>query len=647
MRPRGAAVGASAPATTSGVKRRQRDMSAALEASLAAAARRRELRAQRVEGAARASAAHAEYARGGERPPPAGAAEPERLLDTVNALVPTVEEEFGVSNARGTFLSEADSMRVLRLLCALDGCGLNTVRTLEVVRRAVGVSSETVRKVVRVYADTGALYASSPGDRGRRVPAALADDAKVKEELLELVKTRLEEGSVVTTAVAQEYIESLFGCKPSVRVTRRHLHDLHMRYGKIPVDWARYVYTPLRQSQIRRWLLLRDWAAKEEAAGRAIIVHVDESYVDLHGHTRIGFHIHGEHFAKFPKGTGKRIVLLHAFTKDGVLLAYDATGEPHPRVAVAKGKTAADTLFAETSLNCLAMFQLDPKADYHITSANFSRYLDNVLLPTARALYPGKQVIIMMDNASTHHGHTGEGRYNPTQMNKKCIVDALLSAGCTTLRVPRADGHLKLKLTKPDVVADVVQHHSKRNQHRPTLKELANAGQAWVRAKQPQMLLTQQQSWAIANDVFLLFTVPYMPTTQPIEYVWGAVKGHLQRNFTTKDRDHVGRMMDKIEEAFYAVDLVPTVTGAAPPAAGYVRHTLEWANKHLVPMFPELESAGEVGDFALPHAIAKEVRAWTKKGSVAAYMWDTATGETEAIEADQAILERLKRRSRK
>lgn len=595
-----------------------------------------------------------EYARGGERPPAggAGAAEPERLFDTVGTLVPAVAAEFGASNARGTFVSEADSRLVLRLLCALHPCGLSTDDMLEVVRLAVGVTEKTVRKVVRVYADTGALYASSSGNRGRRVPAALADDAKIKEELLELVKSRLKEGSVVTKAVAQEYIETIFGCKPSVHTTRRYFRDLGMRYGKIKVDWARYMNTPLRQSQIRRWLLLRDWAAKEEAAGRAVVVYVDESYVDINAHTRIGYHVSGEQVAEFPKGTGKRIVLLHAFTRDGVLLAYDAAGEPHPRVAVTKekGETAADTLFAGTSLNCLAMFELDAKADYHVTSASFSRYLENVLLPTARARYKDKKIIIMLDNASTHHGHHGEGRYNPTKLNKACIIEALKAAGCKTLYIPRAGKHLKLRLNHADEVEDMKRHHSKHMPHRPTLKELANAGQAWVRAKKPHMLLTTQQSWAMDNDVFLLFTVPYLPTTQPIEYVWGAVKRHLQSNFTIKDRGHTGIMMDKIEAAFHAVELVPSPEEPAPRAARYVRHTLQWADQHLVPMFPELRSAGGVGAFVLPRTIAKEVRAWTSKGSVEAYMWATATGEVDAIAADQAILESVeerKRRSRK
>lgn len=230
------AAAAAAATTASGVKR-HRNTSAALAASVTAAARRRAVRAARVESAARASAAHAEYAHGGARPAPPAELE-ERLMDTIHTLVPAIEARFGTSNARGTFVSKDDSAHVLRLLCALHGHGLTTERMLEVVRRALGFSDSTVRKVVHVYADSGALYASSPGKRGRTAPAALADGAKIKAALVELVQSRLAGGggggssSGVTTAVAQEHIAKLFGSKPSVKATRRHFHDLGLAVGK-------------------------------------------------------------------------------------------------------------------------------------------------------------------------------------------------------------------------------------------------------------------------------------------------------------------------------------------------------------------------------------------------------------------------------
>ena len=68
-------------------------------------------------------------------------------------------------------------------------------------------------------------------------------------------------------------------------------------------------------------------ALKEEEAGRCIIVYTDESYVNVnHAHKTTWYSrlATEKNEVVRPTGKGKRLVLLHAFTKDG-RLANDAS----------------------------------------------------------------------------------------------------------------------------------------------------------------------------------------------------------------------------------------------------------------------------------------------------------------------------------
>lgn len=181
---------------------------------------------------------------------------------------------------------------------------------------------------------------------------------------------------------------------------------------------------------------------------------------------------------------------------------------------------------------------------------------------------------------------------------------------------------------------------SKSASHRPSLQELRDVGRQWIRANNAELLLTDQQKWAIANGVFLLFTVPYLPPTQPIEFVWGTVKDHLRSNYTVADKGNPDAVMLKIAKAFGATGLLPGMLaagGVVPPSAiaqRYVRHTLDWSNDHLIPLFPELAGKGGIGTLELPPATVAQVGAWTTPGNMDVYFADNELEESDAVEAD-------------
>jgi hypothetical protein len=561
------------------------------------------------------------------------------LADTVRRYASVVWSDFDPTRPRGTFVTEEDSIRVLRLAVKLLECGSKITHVLDVVAATFGFSPNTTRKILRYFAVEHDLYFSDAGKRGKMLDVALPPVDTLKTFLNELVRRSAKVGSVVTTTDAQKLISRYFHRYPSTYIVRSMFHELGMAYGKIGVDWAHYISTPRRDDQIFRWLVLRDWAAKEEAAGRAIVVYTDELYVDTDTHERKGFHPHDLTFGSFPKGTGRRIVLLHAFTKDGMLVAYNDDGTvAKPSIYHVGSK---QVLFGKVAHNCLGMFVLQSKTDYHVTSDLFQRYLQNVLLPTAKARYPDRRIIIMMDNASSHHGRSGEGHYSPG-MSKSSVLAALRGAGCTALSVPREPprANVVVNLTAPAEVAEAALNASKSAPHRPLLRELQRCGRQWIRVNKPRMLLTDVQRWAIDNGLFLLFTVPYLPPTQPIEFVWGTVKNILRHEYSVEDKGDCNAVMHKIEAAFATAKLVPgplvdgIVAQPAATAAGYVRHTLDWANEHLFHIIPEVESEGGLGTLELPDDTAAQVVRWTTPGNMDVYFAEDEYEEEEAEEAD-------------
>lgn len=616
------------------------------EAALRRAARRTQLvRASAVGVVARQKRRAARAEEGGKVARGSAVDDDAPLHELVEGDTEMVMEDLGPHRRRGMAITEEESQQVLLTVTAAMHAGLSLSNALDVVHQSLGLSPGAVHTIYRLFDYDEDLYASPPGKRGKKASTAFGKRKELLKMLSNLIAARVKVGRTTTTRDVQRIMKEKYGTIPSIYFVRSLLHSAKMEYGNIGIDWVHYSSSQNRPSQIRKWLFLRDWAAKEEAAGHAVIVYTDESYVDVDAHRRKGWHRRGATFGTFPKGTGKRIVLLHAFTKDGVLTTFDAEGKP-AAPAIYENE-AGETLFGDTRYNCLGMFVLDAKADYHVTSQIFMRYLNNVLLPTARARYPGKRIIIMLDNASSHQGRSGPGAYIPGT-TKASTLAALKAAGCHTLLVPQAHAAPPrvLDLDDPAQVAEAGRPSGRANPHRPTLVQLRALAHQWIRDNRPTMLLTDQQRWALDNDVFLLFTVPYMPDTQPIELVWGTIKTDLRRQYTTRHKGFLGTMIDKIERTFSSCHLLPPVLLGGEMAAGtslparYVQHSLNWANRHLTKSIEELRHKGKLGTWKLTTEEAKQVASWTAAGSLETYVAANVSEEVDVAAADDLPISR-------
>ena len=201
---------------------------------------------------------------------------------------------------------------------------------------------------------------------------------------------------------------------------------------------SRLVFTEGRNKLGVQFCLSLDQALKEQAAGTAVLVYMDETYchtnhmpskcwcgdgvgrversrskvitltltlvcvcvcvctcvcVHVHVHvrqlTRLTPHTHLSH-------QGTLTIILHAMTKDGWLVQRNADGVVPAPQEFQSGEV----------LTCEMVFRGKIGAgDYHdnMNGAMFDKWLTERLFPTFRSVYPGKKMILMMDNAPYHH----------------------------------------------------------------------------------------------------------------------------------------------------------------------------------------------------------------------------------------------------
>ena len=209
------------------------------------------------------------------------------------------------------------------------------------------------------------------------------------------------------------------GGMTSVRVIRNHLlRTFGVRYKRSAIYYAlrarlgyRYakptsrcvVITEKRRRRLRKHYLQRDLALKLQARGEAIIVYMDESYVHQnHFPKNCWFHPDRPKVTR-PAGKGKRLIIIYAITVDG-LLRYCPAGEDNPP---APGEF--DSGIYPTSE--MVYRAKSARGDYHdqMDCDTFMLWMQRRLVPAFESKYPGKTMILCLDNAPYHHGRHKDG----------------------------------------------------------------------------------------------------------------------------------------------------------------------------------------------------------------------------------------------
>ena len=141
-----------------------------------------------------------------------------------------------------------------------------------------------------------------------------------------------------------------------------------------------------------------------------ISVFVDESFIhSTHSckksYVRKG---KGNQNIERPSGKGKRLVIIHAITKDGPLTDR-VGGVPIDHLQWGKGRykdTPTHVYRPDGLVNCETLWIASSnKGDYHdnMNSTMFMEFIEKKLVPCFEQKYPKKKMVLVADNAPYHH----------------------------------------------------------------------------------------------------------------------------------------------------------------------------------------------------------------------------------------------------
>lgn len=141
-----------------------------------------------------------------------------------------------------------------------------------------------------------------------------------------------------------------------------------------------------------------DHALKEEKAGRAVIVYLDETY--CHTNHMPGKCWCGDKVGRVERSRskGSLTIILHAITKDSWLTCDDDSGHRPEPEEFQSGQVLTSQMIWRGKIG---------RGDYHenMDGTMFEKWLTERLIPTFKAKYPGKVMYLVMDNAPYHHCH--------------------------------------------------------------------------------------------------------------------------------------------------------------------------------------------------------------------------------------------------
>jgi len=339
----------------------------------------------------------------------------------------SILKEAGVGQ-QGLSRSATDSARALLHVAVLqERHGFSYDAAIKTTAVAELSSPSTLRSAAQQYAASGVLPEPDTSQRGRGNPSHPLHHSQTEQfgpsfeaELLihELVHAQKTQGNYVTSTVIRAELQQRLCIDVCRRTVRRWLRELGYRWRH-----KRYVggmKPQARAVRIRQFILEYAAALKEEAAAAAKIVYFDESYIHAHQASKYGW---------FPAGncdvigddTGKRIIILHAMTEDGLLAVPD---------------TVASNWLNEPALTAELVFDEvledgQDDSDYHNTmnGAKIIAWLRNRLFPTFEHLYPGKKMYLVLDNATYMHRATKRGSALPGRK-----TNTTLRISCSTWR---------------------------------------------------------------------------------------------------------------------------------------------------------------------------------------------------------------------
>ena len=313
----------------------------------------------------------------------------------------------------------------------MKGATLGTTRACEAAVKIFCWDNKTVFRIVNDYLDSE--VAVVPVLTATKARGSVAELFKQRygeqfmvlkrEHAVEILKyvtlANQERGGMVTVGRIQAHLLSRFShlfkkCTIKYCLKKR----LRLKYSNC--GKPKLVFTPARKRCAIIYCRDFDVAIKLERDGTHVIVYMDESYCHVNHRSSHSWWGLGNKPSR-GRGKGALTILIHAMTRDGFLCGSDNDMTRHPVGEWDAGvHPTAEMVFR-------AKYAKKHRIkDYHDTMDGefFQYWVEKRLVPAFERKYPGKKMVLCLDNAPYHHASPDDG-FRPSTMSKKEIVERL------------------------------------------------------------------------------------------------------------------------------------------------------------------------------------------------------------------------------
>ena len=299
-------------------------------------------------------------------------------------------------------------------------------------------------------------------------------------------------------------------------------------------------------------------ALKLQAETKTIIVYFDETYLNTGHVSKMSWHLNG-HRGLSTQAKGRRLIVLHALTKDGWVRGKRADG------SVCELTDAEAQVLSVAQPTAEMIWEANKKqtqGDYHesMDTAMFLGWAEFRTFPALRQLYPGYRYIFLGDNASYHKAcldSKGNKAKSFKQMKKAELAALLVEWGVTSFECKRVSRYGAV-VTKTFESKEYATNAPKGPSAEELIAQLQGVKHQHQEYFTPafELLLRrmslQHTNGADENFHFSLNTPPYEGyDAQPIEKAWAHSKNYVA--LTPEAHTKMADLKRLLREGFYGV----------------------------------------------------------------------------------------------
>jgi hypothetical protein len=288
--------------------------------------------------------------------------------------------------------------------------------------RGAGMNTDTAKALCKNFLADGTVLVNEAEHHGFGCPASIESARRLNTEQLkfidELIEAEHASGFCISIPEIRKKLKKQF---PQVDISVSAVRYAVVTYCN---DGSGYYWGKVKPRKCEsdpdridvKRTYLKDYADAwaKEMSGTHVIVYLDESYLHQYhaanySWIKVGV-ADGNHINR-GAGGGKRLIMLHAITKNGPLVtrypagSKDAAGnlnegQPIVDFTWGAGRSKDITQTASGGLTCETLWTASQRTgDYHdnMDSERFMDWVEHRLLPTFKANYPDKKMIVVSE----------------------------------------------------------------------------------------------------------------------------------------------------------------------------------------------------------------------------------------------------------